>query len=294
MHHRDREKQRLAMTSNTSNQSLVNQERRLGALRATLAQYDLLAIAISGGVDSTTLAAVAHDVLGERALMVHATSPAVPPDATKRVQHSASSFGWNLKIVDAGEFSDEQYRQNPVNRCYYCKSNLYHRIHEVWGGTVASGANLDDLGDYRPGLLAASEKQVVHPLIDAGIDKATVRIIATGLGLESVADLPAQPCLSSRIETGIAIDAGDLMFVHKVETLLANRLGRGDIRCRITAAGVRIEVDDELQRVNEDAWQKVCIEVTHMIIDSNRMLAGFTGYERGSAFLKASEHNQHE
>ena len=256
------------------------------SLRATLAQYGQLAVAISGGVDSTTLAAVACQVLGEHAMMIHAVSPAVPADATERVKQCASRYGWRLQIIDAGEFSDQQYRQNPVNRCYYCKSNLYSRIRQVWKGAVASGANLDDIGDYRPGLLAASEKQVVHPLIDAGIGKATVRQIATGLGLNTVADLPAQPCLSSRIETGIAIDAGDLLFVNKVEKLLTTRLGPGDIRCRISAAGVRIEVAQNVLTRNVGNWPNVRLEIIQVVLESGRSMAGFTDYERGSAFLK--------
>ncbi|MFK8082031.1 MAG: hypothetical protein AB8B97_17225 [Granulosicoccus sp.] len=272
-----------------SPESAECETRLLGVLKATLAQYDQLAVAISGGVDSTTLAAVTHDVLGDCAMMIHAVSPAVPPDATKRVHECAQRYGWNLRVVDAGEFSDSNYRQNPVNRCYFCKSNLYHRINEVWEGKVASGANLDDLGDYRPGLLAASEKQVVHPLIEAGIDKASVRLIATRLGLESVAELPAQPCLSSRIETGIVIDAADLMFVHKIEKLLTRRLGAGDIRCRITASGVRIEVADDLRRKNAGHWQQVCLEISGLISKNGRRLAGFSDYERGSAFLASTE-----
>lgn len=280
------------MSSDTSTTSSRESEIRLDALRTTLSQYDQLAIAISGGVDSTTLAAVTNQVLGERAMMIHAVSPAVPSDATERVKQCASRYGWRLKIVDAREFSDQKYRQNPVNRCYYCKSNLYSRIREVWTGAVASGANLDDIGDYRPGLLAASEKQVVHPLIDAGIDKATVRRIATRLGLETVADLPAQPCLSSRIETGIAIDAGDLIFVHNVEKLLTERLGAGDIRCRISAAGVRIEVAEELQKRNIEIWRNARIEIAQIISDNGRFLAGFSDYERGSAFLTDVAHER--
>lgn len=267
-------------------------EKRFDALRTTLARYDQLAIAISGGVDSTTLAAVAYQVLGDRAMMIHAVSPAVPPDATVRVRQCASRYGWRLNVVDAREFSDQQYRTNPVNRCYFCKSNLYTRIHEVWKGAVASGANLDDLGDYRPGLLAASEKHVVHPLIDAGINKATVRKIATRLGLETVAELPAQPCLSSRIETGIAIDAGDLAFVYKVETLLSKRLGPGDIRCRIVADGVRIEVAETLRHHNIELWQSICNEVAQVVSDNGRRLAGIADYERGSAFLTGVSHEQ--
>lgn len=255
------------------------------SLKSVLRAYDSLAVAISGGVDSTTLAAVAHEVLGEQVLMVHAVSPAVPPEATERVQYYAQQLGWNLTVVDAGEFADSDYRKNPVNRCYYCKSNLYARVSRAWSGTIASGANLDDLGDYRPGLLAASEKQVVHPLIDAGINKLAVRAIAASLKLELVADLPAQPCLSSRIETGIAINSADLQFVNQMESFLSGQLGMGDIRCRITALGVRIEVDDKLQLKSASIWESVCEEVRLRIENSGRTLAGFSSYQRGSAFL---------
>ncbi len=263
----------------------VNDALLQDSLRSTLSAYESLAVAISGGVDSTTLAAVAHEVLGERVLMVHAVSPAVPPEATERVQYYARQLGWRLTLVDAGEFDDNDYRQNPVNRCYYCKSNLYARVKKAWSGTIASGANLDDLGDYRPGLLAAREKQVVHPLIDAGIDKQAVRAIATSLKLELVADLPAQPCLSSRIETGIAISAADLQFVNQIESFLSGLLGIGDIRCRITADGVRIEIADDLQAQNVDIWDSVCEELRLRVSGSGRTLAGFSSYQRGSSFL---------
>ena len=262
--------------------------RHLTALQEILSQYSTLAVAISGGVDSMTLAAVAHDAIGKRVVMVHAVSPAVPPEATARVQHQADASGWRLKVVDAGEFSDQDYRKNPVNRCYFCKSNLYARIRDVWSGQVASGANLDDLGDYRPGLLAAKEMQVVHPLIQAGINKQAVRDIAKLLGLTTVAELPAQPCLSSRIETGIAINADDLIFVNQVEMLLQKRLGAGDIRCRITASGVRIEVAESLRITNDSQWASICKEVSSLVNNSNRTLSGFADYERGSAFLHSS------
>ena len=262
--------------------------RHLETLQKTLSRFKTLAVAISGGVDSMTLAAVAHDVLGKQAVMVHAVSPAVPPEASTRVQLQASNSGWALKVVDAGEFSDQDYRKNPVNRCYFCKSNLYSRIRDVWSGQVASGANLDDLGDYRPGLLAAKEMQVVHPLIEAGINKQAVRDIANLLGLTVVAELPAQPCLSSRIETGIAIDADDLMFVNQIEMLLRQRLGAGDVRCRITASGVRIEVAEVLRVANDSQWPRIRNEVSSLVTNSNRTLSGFADYKRGSAFLHSS------
>jgi len=250
-----------------------------------LRQYSRLAVAVSGGVDSMTLAAVAHEVLGDRLLVVHAKSPAVPLEASVRVQEYAVRQGWALKIVEANEFGDEQYVSNPVNRCYFCKTHLYARLQEVWEGPIASGANLDDLGDYRPGLLAASEKQVVHPLIDAQITKALVRAIAAHRHLDDIAELPAQPCLSSRVETGIAIDAKDLMFVHRIEQFLTQSLGPGDIRCRITAAGVRIELPAELRQANEAAWPQVRIELERRIKADGRHLAELSDYTRGSAFV---------
>src|SRR6185437_16934761 len=104
---------------------------------------------------------------------------------------------------------------------YFCKSNLYDRIRDLTDAVIVSGAKMDDLGDYRPGLLAAAERTVVHPYVDAGMDKTAVRALARELGLDDVAELPAQPCLSSRIETGIAIYSNDLAFIDLAETRLA-------------------------------------------------------------------------
>ncbi len=257
----------------------------MARLEEHLARYSRLAVAISGGVDSMTLASVAYGVLGERVMLVHAVSPAVPVDASNRVREHAQRLGWPLTIVEAGEFSDERYRSNPVNRCYYCKTNLYTRLRQVWDGPVASGANLDDLGDYRPGLLAASEKEVVHPLVDAAIDKQMVRAIARHHRLDDVAELPAQPCLSSRVETGLAINAADLLFVHRIETYLSRVLGPGDLRCRITAGGVRIEIPEVIRIAHAGRWGVLCRELEQRIADDGRQFAGYDSYRRGSAFL---------
>lgn len=261
----------------------------LTALQSLLGDYGSIAVAVSGGVDSMTLAAVAAEVLGDQALMVHALSPAVPPEASVRVLEHARRLKWSLKLVEAGEFADSRYRSNPVNRCYYCKSNLYERLREVWDGTIASGANTDDLGDYRPGLLAASERQVVHPLVEAGIDKATVRLIASHLRLNELSELPAQPCLSSRIETGIAIDASDLQFVHRIEQFLNLALGSGDHRCRITAAGVRIEISDDDLHHDDVRLGALHSELERRIHSEGRQMAELTRYQRGSAFVHAPQ-----
>ncbi|MEN8196406.1 MAG: adenine nucleotide alpha hydrolase, partial [Pseudomonadota bacterium] len=122
-------------------------------LARLLKEYGEATVAVSGGVDSMTLASFAHRTLGRDGVrMAHAVSPAVPRAATARVQARGAEEGWRLELVDAGEFADERYRANPVDRCYFCKSNLYGMLAAMPGGMVLSGANRDDLGDYRPGL----------------------------------------------------------------------------------------------------------------------------------------------
>ena len=200
------------------------------------------AIAVSGGVDSVTLAAAAHEVILD-ILVVHAISPAVPADATTRVREAASRRGWNLQILEAGEFDDPDYRANPVNRCFYCKSNLYRAIRAGTGRPILSGANLDDLGEYRPGLDAAREFDVRHPYVEAGMAKEAVRALARVLGLDEVAELPASPCLSSRVETGIRIEPAMLGFIHGAERMLSAELRPRTVRCRVRAAAIAVELD---------------------------------------------------
>jgi uncharacterized protein len=254
---------------------------RLFALLDAIGPAD---IAVSGGVDSLTLAAAAHGVLGHEARMHHAVSPAVPPEATARTQAIAAERGWRLHLFDAGEFADERYRRNPSDRCYFCKSNLYGALAERVSGTILSGTNTDDLTDWRPGLRAAERHGVRHPFVEAGIDKATVRRLATHLGLEEVADLPASPCLSSRIETGIRVEPELLELVHRVERTVAQALSPRTVRCRIRGAGVVVELDAEtLMRLTSQG---------EALGDELAALAGrpvvFAAYRSGSAFLRTS------
>jgi uncharacterized protein len=245
-------------------------------LNTVLDRYPRLAIAVSGGVDSMTLAHAAHRRLPE-VTMVHAVSPAVPAQATARVQAHAAHAGWRLIVTGAGEFDDPRYRANPVNRCYFCKINLYARIAAVTKMPIASGANLDDLSDYRPGLAAAAEHGVVHPFVLAGMKKDAVRDLARAWGLDDIAELPGQPCLSSRVETGIAVRAEDLRFIDRMERLLAPALPTGaDLRCRITHAGVVIEAGPGL---DEAAARTLCLA-------EGRVFLGVRPYRRGSAFLR--------
>jgi len=253
-------------------------------LVAAIDRHDALSVAVSGGVDSMTLAYVAHRFARAQISMVHAVSPAVPAHATRRVRDHAAREGWALRVVGAGEFDDPRYRANPVNRCYFCKTNLYDRLQGLTTHAIASGANLDDLGDYRPGLKAAAEHAVVHPFVEAKIDKAQVRAIARLHGLDDLAELPAQPCLSSRVETGIAIDAADLAFIEQAENKLAGVLPAGAvIRCRVTRAGVVIELGDE---AGAQAAHQVA---TELCAQTGRGFGGVRSYRRGSAFVGIKE-----
>lgn len=252
----------------------------MASLADALSRHDALTIAVSGGVDSMTLAHVAQYVLGDRVRMVHATSPAVPALATGRVRQHAARAGWRLEIVDAGEFDDPRYRANPVNRCFFCKSNLYSTIAGLTAGAVASGTNRDDLGDFRPGLEAAEHWRVVHPYVEAGLDKTAIYALARQMSLADLSSLPAQPCLASRIETGIAVSADDLAFIDHVETLVRADLGASvTVRCRITHAGVIVEIEAGAPPAS----------VARACRDTGRRYLGHRPYRRGAAFLRVAE-----
>jgi uncharacterized protein len=245
-----------------------------------------VAVAVSGGVDSMTLAHVAAAELGPDVEMFHAVSPAVTPEATARVRRHAMSHGWRLVVLDAGEFDDERYLANPRDRCLHCKRHLYDAIRARTGASIVSGTNADDLAEYRPGLRAAADAGVGHPLVEAGIHKAGVRAIARYLGLSDVAELPAAPCLSSRIETGVRIAPSHLDLVHRVETHLA-RMASEAVRCRIRADGVVIELDvGSLDRLSVSERAEVCEAVGHLTRAEGMETVRIEPYRNGSAFVE--------
>jgi uncharacterized protein len=259
-------------------------------IRCILAKLDTAAVAVSGGVDSLTLATIAAKVMGLRVIMHHATSPAVPAAATERVRRLARARGWALDIFDAGEFEDARYRANPVNRCFFCKTNLYGAIAGRTGAVILSGTNLDDLGDYRPGLEAAKTHDVRHPFVEAGIDKAMVRALAADLGLGDVADLPSAPCLSSRVETGLAIEAPVLRMIEEAEILLRETLAPRTVRCRVRRAGIVAELDPAalaaIDAAMHDSLTRSLAALAEKHGIGSRPVA-FAPYKTGSAFLRA-------
>jgi uncharacterized protein len=219
----------------------VKCDRLLAALRA----FDGVAVAFSGGIDSTVVAQAAFLALGDRAIAVTADSPSVPRAEIADARRLAERIGIRHVVVATSEFDDPDYVKNDGSRCYFCKSELYGRVEELLPqlgvAVMVSGANLDDQGDYRPGLKAAAEHQVRHPLQDAEFTKADVRALARAWGLPTW-DKPASPCLSSRLAPGVQVTPDRTARVEAAEVYLRN-LGYRDCRVRLHEGELaRVEV----------------------------------------------------
>lgn len=204
-----------------------------------------VAVAFSGGIDSTVVAMASHLALGERAVAVTADSPSVPRSEIVEAQALAQRIGIHHRLVRTDEFSDPDYVRNDGARCYFCKDELYSRIEallpELEAEVICSGANVDDMGDYRPGLKAAAEHRVRHPLQEAGFTKADVRALAKHWELPTW-DKPASPCLSSRLAPGVQATPERTARVEAAERLL-KELGLRDCRVRLHEGELaRIEV----------------------------------------------------
>jgi uncharacterized protein len=189
-------------------------------LRAGLAAHAPLLIAYSGGVDSAYLLAEAHRVLGARMLGVIADSPSLPRQALADALALAEQLAAPVEVIRTGELENPDYASNPLNRCYFCKAELFLKLDELAAArgfkAIAYGENADDMFHVRPGRQAATEFSVIAPLRDAGLTKAEIRELSRVLGLPT-ADAPAQPCLSSRIPHGTPVTLDALAMVEQGE-----------------------------------------------------------------------------
>lgn len=213
-------------------------------LRALFAEMDRAAIAYSGGIDSTLVAKVAFDLLGDRAIAITAESPSLLPEDLEDAKVQAAAIGIPHELVQTREMDDPNYTSNPVNRCYFCKSELHDTLKPLalsrGYAYVIDGVNADDLRDYRPGIQAARERGARSPLAECGISKAEVREISRHLGLPWW-DKPAQPCLSSRFPYGEEITVEKLQRVGRAERHL-RQLGHPNVRVRSEGQTARIEL----------------------------------------------------
>jgi len=233
-------------------------------LRALIASYDSLIVAYSGGVDSTFLAGVAHEVFGSKSLAVTSRSPSVAPEELEAASELASKRGWRHLIVDTDEMNDPRYLANDGRRCFFCKTELYTHLDHVAGDEgitkVANGANTDDLGDYRPGMEAAKNFEVVSPLVEVGMNKQNIRDLSKRMDLTTW-DKPAQPCLSSRIPYGTMVSVEALGMNGKAEKGL-RELGFPVVRVRHYRVAGRVEIPlDDFER-----FEKVRAEASAIVL----------------------------
>ncbi|BDA70938.1 ExsB family protein [Rivularia sp. IAM M-261] len=220
---------------------------KLDQLKALFAQMEQALIAYSGGVDSTLVAKIAYDVLGTRALAVTAVSPSLLPEELEDAKVQAATIGIRHQVIETHEMENPNYTANPVNRCYFCKSELHDTLrplaNQLGYPYVVDGVNADDLHDYRPGIQAAKERGAFSPLAEVGASKLEVRQLSQQLGLPWW-DKPAQPCLSSRFPYGEEITVAKLQRVGRAEIYL-RKLGFSNLRVRSEGDTARIELPTE-------------------------------------------------
>ena len=224
-------------------------KQRYEQLRAILTEMGSVVIGFSGGVDSTFLSYTAHDVLGDKALAVTAVSPTLPESEEQDARDMAADIGIRHLVVHSTEFSNPEFVKNPKNRCYICKKIRFTALVDLakqegyhW---VVDGGNVDDLGDFRPGMKALEEMAdaVRSPMIEAGITKADIRALSRELGLRTW-DKQSAACLASRIPYGVELTPQRLSMIDKAEQYIAPYI-KGSLRVRYHGDVARIEVGEE-------------------------------------------------
>jgi len=251
-----------------------------------LREYGRIAVAFSAGVDSTVVAQAARTACGADAIAVTASSASLATGELDAAVRLAQQIGIRHHILETAEFDDANYRRNPSNRCFFCKTELYSQIArilpELQVDTIVNGANLDDCGDHRPGMLAASDHAVRSPLIEAGLTKQDVRDLARHWKLP-VWDKPAMPCLSSRIAYGVEVNSERVRRVDLAEQFLADRLGTRELRVRLEAGELaRIEVPLEFIPTLVEAESRRLITARLRELGFNFVTLDLEGFRSGS------------
>lgn len=216
---------------------------KLNKLKDILSKMQSVVIAYSGGVDSTFLLRVAHDVLGDRVLAVVARSATYQKKEYEEAVKLAEGIGVELKVIDTEELDNPMFSNNPPERCYYCKEELFNKLKKMGSKNVIYGATISDIGDFRPGSDAAKELGIRAPLQEAGLTKEEIRELSKRLGLPTW-DKPAMACLASRFPYGERITEEQLNSVEKAEGYISS-LGFKNVRVRVYNKLARVEVDRE-------------------------------------------------